>query len=127
MQCFSQPGLLVQEAMDDMAATASDLAGLVDLSPDDIGAVLLPSGGHAYGSGGDPTLVEDAAQQARAAMEQLEAQASTQHWQQALACAGHLQAAIGALQEQCLQVVAALGAAGGAAGEQHIAAVDQFF
>lgn len=94
-----------------MRTAGSELAGLVDLSPGDIDAVFLPSAA-SDGTGGDATLIQATVQQAQAAMEQIQAQTSSQRWQQALACAAPLQAAVGALQDQCLQLAGALGASG---------------
>lgn len=109
-----------------MGAAARDLAGLVDLSPDDIGAVLSPSTQQKGGHIGDAASVQAAAQQVQEALEELEGQVHSQNWQQALACAEPLGAATRALQEQYSQVVAALEAAGGS-GELHAMIVQSYF
>ncbi|KAL4423912.1 hypothetical protein ABPG75_001213 [Micractinium tetrahymenae] len=112
----AEPTSSSQEDVDALAAAASDLAGLVGLSPDDIGAVLLPTTRQAVGATSTFASLQAAAQQAQAAVEQLGVQAGSQCWQQAQACAGPLHAAVCMLQEQCAQVAAALGAAEASAG-----------
>lgn len=94
-----------------MAAATGDIASLVDLAPDDISAVLLPARGAATAITASADL-DATVRRAHAVLDQLDAQTRDEHCELSRDHTGLLQAAVGALQEQCLQVAAALAAQG---------------
>ncbi|PRW61371.1 leucine-rich repeat containing [Chlorella sorokiniana] len=96
-----------------IAAAAGSLAGLVGLDAEDIASVLLPEAGHNRPSCAIGEL-EAAAQQARQALQQAEAQLAAGSWQDE-GCAALL-AACAPLQERCAQLQAALAGATQQAG-----------
>ena len=110
------PLAATQAEADALAAAAGSLAGLVGLDPDDIASVLLPEAGHSRPAALARDL-EGAAQQARQALRQAEAQLAAGSWQSG-ACASLL-AACASLRDRCGEAQAALAAAqAGRGGEQ---------
>lgn len=105
-QCRLHPCIYTQADTEAIAAAASNLAGLVGLDADDIASVLLPGPSQPSSAAGE---LESAAQQARQALQQAEAQLAAGSWQDD-GCAALL-AAVAPLQERCAQVHAALAGA----------------